>query len=155
MVAKAAITRNGSLASDSWKIFATPWNDPLIDAGTPIWLMVVSMVDTAVERETPDGRLNEMVFATRPSWWLTTSEVLSCPNRAKLDSGIIVSALVEPAVPVDDAVLPVAPIELVARLRTALAATELTELVSAADATVPATALVVCEPVAGPPDVLT
>src|ERR1700761_6178954 len=155
MVANAAITRNGSLASDSWKILATPWNEPLIEAGTPIWPMVLSMVDTAVESETPAGRLNEIVFATRPSWWLTTSDVLSCPNRAKLDSGIIVSALVLTAVPVEAAVLPVAPIELVARLRTALAATEPTELVSAAEATVPATALVVCEPVAGPPEVLT
>jgi hypothetical protein len=71
-----------------------------------------------------------------------------------LDSGIIVSRLVLTAVPVDDAVLPVAPIELVARLRTALAATELTE-VACVDETVPISALVVCEPVAGPPEVLT
>ena len=59
------------------------------------------------------------------------------------------------AVPVDDAPLPVAPIELVARLRTALAATELTEAACVDDTTVPATALVVCEPLAGPPEVLT
>jgi len=71
-----------------------------------------------------------------------------------LDSGIIVSWLVLTAVPVDAAVLPVAPIELVARLRTALAATELTE-VACVDDTVPTRALVVCEPVAGPPEVLT
>ena len=50
-------------------------------------------------------------------------------NRATLDSGIIVSGLVQTAVPVEDAALPEAPMELVARLRTALAATELIELV--------------------------
>ena len=55
------------------------------------------------------------------------------------------------AVPVDDVLLPVAPMELVAGLRTALAATELTDAACADDVTVPATALVVCEPVAGPP----
>ena len=59
------------------------------------------------------------------------------------------------AVPVDEPALPVAPIELVARFRTAFAATELIEVFCADETTVPATALVVCEPLAGPPEVLT
>jgi hypothetical protein len=76
-------------------------------------------------------------------------------KRATLASGIIASALVETAVPVDEAPLPEAPIELVARFRTALAAIALTEFCCECDVIVPATALVVCEPVAGPPMVLT
>ena len=80
---------------------------------------------------------------------------MALSERAMLDSEIIVSWLVLTAVPVDDAPLPVAPIELVAKLRTALAATELSELACADDATVPGRALVVCEPLAVPPEVLT
>ena len=59
------------------------------------------------------------------------------------------------AVPVDETPLPVAPIELVARFRTAFAAIEMIDVFCEGEATVPATALVVCEPLAGPPDVLT
>src|ERR1700722_18328293 len=117
--------------------------------------MVASIVATAALKEMPGGRLTVIVLATRPSWWLTISKVRPCPNRATLDSGIIVSWLVETAVPVEDAVLPVAPIELVARLRTALAATEFSEAAWVDDTTVPGTALVVCEPLAGPPEVET
>ena len=83
------------------------------------------------------------------------SGVSPCEKLATLDNGIIVSALVETAVPVDEAPLPEAPIELVARLRTALAAIALTEFFCDGEAIVPATALVVCEPLAVPPEVLT
>src|SRR3981189_2027780 len=103
----------------------------------------------------PGARLNEIVFVRTIPWWPATSDVWPCPYWVTLDSGIIVSWLVLTAVPVDDAPLPVAPIELVARFRTALAATELTDAAFPGafcvdDRIVPATALVVCEPLAGP-----
>src|SRR5580704_13047735 len=116
--------------------------------------MVSSIVVTAVPSATPGGRLNEIVLATKTPWWLTTSEVWLCPYRATLASGIIASWLVLTAVPVDDTPLPVPPIELVARFRTAFDAIELMDGVFD-DTAVPATALVVCEPLAGPPEVLT
>src|SRR5580700_6404320 len=126
-----------------------------MSAGMPIWLMVVSIAAVAALKDTPGDRLKETVLATKRSWWLTTSGVSPCANLATLDSGIIVSWLVLTAVPVDETPLPVAPIELVARFRTAFAATEPTEVFCEDDATVPATALVACEPLAGPPEVLT
>ena len=85
---------------------------------------------------------------------MTTSGVSPCANRATLDNEIIVSGLVLTAVPVDAPPLPVAPIELVAWFRTTFAAIALIEGFCADDATVPATALVVCEPVAAPPEVI-
>ena len=86
---------------------------------------------------------------------MTESGVSPCEKRATLESGIIVSALVETAVPVDETPLPEAPIEFVAWLRTAFAAIELIEFFCEGEVIVPATALVACEPLAGPPVVLT
>jgi hypothetical protein len=86
---------------------------------------------------------------------LTTSGVSAWSKRATLESGIMVSWLVLTAVPVDEPPLPVAPIALVARFRTALATTEFNEDFCVGVTTVPATALVVCEPLADPPEVLT
>src|SRR5215467_10500749 len=123
-------------------------------AGMPIRLMVVSMAAIAVLSETLGARLKETVLETKRSWWLTTSGVSASAKRTTLDNGIIVSWLVLTAVPVDEMPLPVAPIELVARLRTALAATELTEAFCEGETTVPATALVACEPLTEPPEVL-
>src|SRR5579859_3475200 len=123
--------------------------------GMSIRRMAVSMAVVAVLSETPGGRLNDTVLATRRPWWLTTSGVSPCAKRATLDSGIIVSRPVLTAIPVDAAPLPVAPIELVARFRTTFAATELIEVFSEDETTVPATALVACEPLADPPEVLT
>ena len=65
----------------------------------------------------------------------------------------MVSWLVETAEPVEATPLPVAPIELVAALRAACALAELVETPEAT--TVPATALVACEPPTEPPDVET
>src|SRR3569833_941145 len=126
-----------------------------MSGGMPIRLIVASIAAVAVLSDTPRGRLKEPVPATRPSWWLTTSGVSLCAKRATLDRGIIVSALVLPAVPVDEPIFPVAPIELVARLRTAFAAMELTDVFCRDEATVPATAFVVCVPLAAPPEVET
>ena len=67
----------------------------------------------------------------------------------------MLTAFVLTAEPVETAPLPVAPIELVARLRAACALTALAAADFAAVTTVPATALVACEPPTEPPDVLT
>jgi hypothetical protein len=66
----------------------------------------------------------------------------------------MVSGLVLTAEPVDATPLPVAPIELVARLRAAWALAELTAAGAPLATTVPATAFVACEPPTEPPDVL-
>src|SRR5580704_10147430 len=124
-------------------------------AGTPIRFMVASIVATAVLSDTFGGRLNEMVLATSRPWWLTASGVAPCVKLATADSGIIVSWLVLTAEPVEATPLPVAPIELVARFRAAWALAELAEADVPGATTVPATALVACDPPTEPPEVLT
>src|ERR1700733_13178849 len=124
-------------------------------AGTPIRFMVASILATAVLNDAFGGRLNEMVLATSRPWWLTASGVAPWVKCATAASGIIVSWLVETAEPVEATPLPVAPIELVARFRAACALAELAEAALLADVTVPATALVACEPPTAPPEVLT
>ena len=124
-------------------------------AGTPIRFMVASMVATALLSETPGGRLNEMVEATSSPWWLTASGVVPWVKCATADSGIIVSWLVLTADPVEATPLPVAPIELVARFRAACALAEVAAVDLAEFTTVPATALVACEPPTEPPEVET
>ena len=92
----------------------SPSNSPRIVGGMPIRFIVASIASVAVLNEPPGGRLNEIVPATRRSWWLTSSGVSLCLNQAMLDNGIIVSTLVLTAEPVDEDAFPVAPIELVA-----------------------------------------
>ena len=74
---------------------------------------------------------------------------------ATAESGIMVSCLVLTAEPVEAMPLPVAPIEFVARLRAACALAEVAAVDFALVATVPATALVACEPPTEPPEVET
>src|ERR1700742_3201449 len=123
-------------------------------AGTPIRFMAASIEVTAELSEPPGGRLKEIVLATRRPWWFTASGVAPCVNRATADKGIMVSALVLTAEPVEATPLPVAPIELVARFRAACALTELAAADVPVATTVPATALVACEPPTEPPEVL-
>ena len=94
---------------------------------------------------------------------MTAIGVLPGPNEAMAESGIIVSFEVETAEPVDALDLPLAAIELFARLRAesaAIAAALAVALVApvgvlfAGALKVPATAFVDCEPLALPPDVL-
>src|ERR1700742_2842798 len=122
-------------------------------AGTPIRFMAASIEVTAELSEPPGGRLKEIVLATRRPWWFTASGVAPCVNRATADKGIMVSALVLTAEPVEATPLPVAPIELVARFRAACALAEVAELAAPAT-TVPATALVDCDPPTEAPEVL-
>ena len=75
-------------------------------------------------------------------------------KRATLDSGIIVSALVETAVPVDEPPLAGGADRVGREISYRVAAIALSEFFCEEEATVPATALVVCEPLAGPPVVL-
>ncbi len=63
--------------------------------------------------------------------------------------------MVATAEPVEATPLPVAPIELVARLRAACALADVAADALAAPTTVPTTALVACEPPTEPPEVLT
>src|ERR1700759_5718294 len=102
--------------------------------------MVDSIVATASLRETPGGRLKEMVLATSRPWWLTDSGVAPWLECATAESGIIVSERVETADPVEAAPFPVAPMELVAALRAACAFAEFAADALLADTTVPATA---------------
>src|ERR1700754_3853249 len=155
MAIRAASTRKGWLASESWNTLAVPGNEPRIVAGTPSRFMVPSIVATAVLSETPGGRLNEMVVATRRPWWLTASGVAPWLNFATAESGIMVSCLVDTAEPVEAEPLPVWPIELVAWLRAACVFAAAAALEFDADTTVPATALVPCEPPTEPPEVET
>ena len=107
---------------------------------------------TAELSEPPGGRLKEIVFATRRPWWFTASGVAPCAKCATVDNGIIVSALVLTAEPVEATPLPVAPIELFARFRAACALAEVAEFTVPTE-TVPATALVDCDPPTEAPDV--
>src|ERR1700746_2213738 len=125
------------------------------------------MISVTSDSDLPGGRLNEIVDATNWLWWFTASGVLPGPKLAIAESGIIVSFDVDTAAPVDALDLPLAAIELFARLRAASPATAaaLDDVVPpvppgealdlALDVTVPAVALVDCEPLALPPDVLT
>src|SRR5579871_1709012 len=97
-------------------------------AGTPIRFMAVSIEVTADESEAPGGKLKEIVLATNRPWWFTASGVAPCTKRATADKGIMVSAPVETAEPVEATPLPVAPIELFARFRAACAFAEVAEL---------------------------
>src|SRR5580692_432327 len=124
-------------------------------AGTPIRFIVASIRATAVLSDTFGGRLKEMVLATSSPWWLTARGVAPWAKWATAESGIIVSALVLTAEPVETVPFPVAPIELVARFRAAWALAELAAADCVPFATiVPATAFVACEPPTEPPDVL-
>src|SRR5579883_1170350 len=109
---------------------------------------------TAELSEPPGGRLKEIVLATRSPWWFTASGVAPWVKCATADSGIIVSRPVETAEPVEATPLPVAPIELVARFRAACAFADVAEA-AFPTATVPATALVPCDPPTAAPDVET
>src|SRR6476661_6548407 len=128
------------------------------------------MISVTSDSDLPGGRLNEIVDATNWLWWFTASGVLPGPKLAIAESGIIVSFDVDTAAPVDALDLPLAAIELFARLRAASPATAaaLADVVPpvppvppdealevALDVTGPAVALVDCEPLALPPDVLT
>src|SRR3984885_15815745 len=123
-------------------------------AGTPVRVMVASILATAVLNDAFGGRLNEMVLATSRPWWLTASGVAPWVKCATAASGIIVSWLVETAEPVEATPLPVAPIELVARFRAAWALAVFAAADVPVATTVPATALVACEPPTEPPEVL-
>src|SRR5580692_2915862 len=122
-------------------------------AGTPIRFMAVSIEVTAELSEPPGGRLKEIVVATRRPWWFTASGVAPWTNFATADSGIMVSWVVATAEPVEATPLPVAPIELVARFRAACALAVLAALAVVPATTVPATALVDCDPPTDAPDV--
>ncbi|GJE44353.1 hypothetical protein AEGHOMDF_3541 [Methylobacterium soli] len=136
--------------------------------------IAASIAAVASERLLPGARLNETVVATNRPWWLTCTGALPVSRRAKAESGIMVSFALETGA-LEEAPPLLAAMALEAALRaeslamaaavvegsvavvSGAAAVEPVPLVLAAPfaATVPATAFVVAEPRAFPPEVET
>ena len=74
---------------------------PWIEAGTPKSRIAESIAACAALSDPPGGRLNEIVAAMRPLWWLTWVAVWLLTYVAKADTGTIVSAAVLSALPLD------------------------------------------------------
>ena len=124
-------------------------------AGMPIWLMVVSIAVTAVLSETPGGRLKETVVATKKILMVDGQRRLALREsgdarqrnhrlRAGRDGR---SGRRGPLAGGADRVGR----EISHRIRCDRA----DRVLLRGETIVPATALVVCEPLAGPPEVLT
>ena len=107
---------------DCWKVCATPWNDPWIEVGMPIWRIARSTDGVASPSDFPGARLKEIVLATNDAWWFTESGVLPAPMLVKAASGIIISLLVLTAAADEATPLPTFASALVAALRAELAA---------------------------------
>ena len=75
----AARISTGWLSSEAWNARAVPWKLPCTLVGTPIRSMASCTARVASDRDTPAGRLNEMVEAANWLWWFTPSGVLVGP----------------------------------------------------------------------------
>src|ERR1700722_396104 len=106
-----------------------------MEAGRPISCDARLISAVALLNEPPGGRLNEMVAATRPPWWLTCVAVWLLMEEAKTGNGTMVSDAVLSALPLE---LP--PLALAMALMSTLAsALALRALVPGADACAAAT----------------
>ena len=72
-----------------------------MDGGTPSRAIAALIAWTASLSAAPGARLKEIVLATVSPWWLTASGTLPEPKWVTALSGIIVSALVLTADPVE------------------------------------------------------
>src|ERR1700731_1565473 len=87
-----------------------------MEAGRPSSCDARLISAVALLNEPPEGRLNEMVAATRPPWWLTWVAVWLVMEEANAGNGTRVSAAVLSALPLE---LP--PLELAMALVSTLA----------------------------------
>jgi hypothetical protein len=72
-----------------------------MDGGTPSRAITSLTAWTASLSAAPGARLKEIVVATVSPWWLTASGILPAPMWVTALSGIIVSAVVLTAEPVE------------------------------------------------------
>src|SRR5512147_1550750 len=125
----------------------------------PMRFVVRSIAASAVESDTPSGRLNAIDVDTDVPVCATLTGVVPVTKRANADSGTIFSLLVLTALPVEVLLRPPVASALLARLRAAsfaaAAAEELGDVAVLPTLVVPATACVDCVPVTAPPEVLT
>src|SRR4051794_23927181 len=82
------------------KVSAVPWKPPRTLVGMPISASAWAMAALASLSDLPSARLNEIVVASTPSWWLIAAGVARLPMVAKLASGIIRRGAVLIALPV-------------------------------------------------------
>src|SRR5689334_7378416 len=125
----------------------------------PMRFVVRSIAASAVERDTPSGRLNAIEVDTDVPVCATLTGVVPVTKRANADNGTIFSLLVLTALPVDVLRRPPVASAFVARLRAASFAAAAAEALPVGAVlptlVVPATACVDCVPDTAPPDVLT
>src|SRR5258706_4895921 len=116
----------------------------------PMRFVVVSIAASAVDSDTPSGRLNAIDVDTDVPVWFTLTGVVPVTNRANADSGTIFSLLVLIAAPVEVLRRPPVASALLARLRASLLAAAPPAAPALPTLVVPATACVDCVPDTAP-----
>src|ERR1700733_1597623 len=86
-VTRAAISRKTSLDSESWKAWAAPWNELVIEGGRFTAFSARSISSTAVLREAFGARLKDTVTDGNCARWLITRGALVILMSAMPPSG--------------------------------------------------------------------
>ena len=85
---------------------AVPWNEPRTAVGRPMSASACLIAAPASARVRPSARLNEIVVASSPSWWLIAVGVARSTKWATALSGTIGVTVLLRALPVEESRAP-------------------------------------------------
>src|SRR6218665_224045 len=88
----AAMISSSNCPCERWALSAVPWKLPRTLVGMAMSASACAMASRAWPSDMPGSRLNEMVVASSPSWWLTEVGAACSNTRAMAPCRTMVAA---------------------------------------------------------------